>query len=124
MSSQDSPNELDNMLREIVESNTHIGLDSDGLPILVALDESMIAQIKQAFMDEGYIKALLPSDPGYEIPTSYMTGQEWLERFERELKDKMFQDKIFPYNKDDKDVLRTFRMCQEAARRASGTKDE
>lgn len=61
---------LDDKLKEIKVYPTHNGF----------LPDHALAQIKQAFVEEGYIDF----KKEYQVK-GFMTGQEWYDRFEKEL---------------------------------------
>lgn len=45
-----------------------------------------IPRITQAFTDEGWHEPIVIHTPGVELePTHYMSGQEWYERFSKEI---------------------------------------
>lgn len=81
-------NSLDNKLREILQSPHR---DSYGSLVITFPTTKMLAQIKQVFKDE-LEKSSEWQDIAREIVKSttkkhgYMTGQEWYDRFEKELK--------------------------------------
>lgn len=80
--------DLDERLREILgtyypELSTYGDFEASGIS-----DDDAIAQIKQAFADEDYVKNGVVTDwwaDKYAKYRGYMTGQEWYERFKKEL---------------------------------------
>lgn len=93
---------LEDKLRKIVEK--YENTDSDVL----------VAQIIQAFKDEGWVKVDLRYTPPMDVFTTnpkYMTGQEWYERFENELGNTVVSADNVPAV-----VL----ACKESAKKASG----
>lgn len=108
---------IDEKLREILRQNG-----------LVVNASDVIKATKQAFADEGYEKRIVhfdkytPADLGFtELPEDYkvaeiMTGQDWYERFEKEL-----SGKVLPYPENAEEYVRNIsNEYIEAAKRASG----
>lgn len=77
-----------------------------------------IAQIKQAFKDEGW------QPPGGGLRGNLVTGQEWYDRFEKQLSDDTYGDSN-PTNKCDCDGVPYICTCDllEAAKKAAGLED-
>lgn len=86
---------LDNKLREIL-----IATQPEEIP--VTIDEA-VDQIKQAFAEAGYVPIV-----GFLKDNGWLTGQEWYERFEKQLP---------PFS------LVPFEDIIEAAKRASGLEE-
>ena len=79
--------DLDQKLREIIfEIRTDIDYDSAGNRIPETKDSVFVAAIKQVLKDEGYVQAQNAAFIKGTKVVEYITGQEWLSRFERELK--------------------------------------
>ena len=107
---------LDDRLREILRADRANEL---------AIAET-IAQIKQAFADEGWIKIPQIVEVEGKLETQhnfvdinnmrYMTGQEWYDRFERELQRVAFVDEY--------DVRNAVNQCWDAAMKAAGLDDK
>lgn len=60
-------------------------------PVTVTLSDDVIAEIKQAFAEAGYLESpITPDTKSIYAPTitnehrTFMTGQEWYNRFEKE----------------------------------------
>lgn len=111
---------LDDKFKEIeIKRTEYIG--GGEVHRTIRLNDEEIAQIKQLFADVGYrFNPSLKEMAGYKINTKpTMTGQEFFERFEKELG----EPKVFPgYGYDeigyeDDHVL-------EAAKKASGLDDK
>lgn len=124
---------LDKRLREIVVGDENTA----GLPI----DDKAIAAIKQAFEDEGWITpenaqktqemvnqmANLAHDM-VRMPTVHyikpnkamtkaqnlMSGQEWYRKLSQEM-----TGKVLPYSGSDTDVISTYKLVMEAAKKAA-----
>lgn len=114
--------EIDNKLKKILNNfednaiHSDMHLASDDCSKEIGTDEA-IAQIKQAFADEGYAKDLLQSPE-----TPLMIGAEWNSAFEKELG-------RFPKTKSTTshtgktqtfDCLYSIDAIREAARKAAG----
>lgn len=78
--------------------------------------EKAIAQIKQAFADEGWIKPE-GADLIADVLDDMMTGQEWYDRFMKELPDSI--DLVHP----DREVFDR-RWAITAAKKAAGLTDD
>ena len=70
---------IDDKLKEILDTAHSIG--KNGHPLN---DDLLVAQIKAAFADEGYIQ-IAPTSQAHIKHANKMTGQEWYERFSDEL---------------------------------------
>lgn len=93
---------LDDKLREIVL------IDSGITKAKLGSYPNAIAQIKQAFNENGYIKY-----EGKEL----LNGQEWYERFEKEAPFYNASPDKDEYSRGRNDTLD---LCKEAAKKASG----
>lgn len=94
-------------------------VEEDGRPkhLLQELEET-VPQIIQAFKDDGWLRTVDVSMPAF---TPYnqeprMTGQEWYERFEKELEDMPIPDAL-----DYKIAVQ--KPYTQAAKRASGIEE-
>lgn len=105
---------LEDKLREILFDIRQYDYDADGNKIPEATDKEYIAQIKQAFADEGYEKVHFDHDT--IRAQGFMTGQEWYERFEKETVGRMF-----PYRTDNEQKLvhETASFFMKSAKRAA-----
>lgn len=62
--------------------------------------DELVAQIKQAFADERYIqipdkiRTIRITEELDELPTGFMTGQEWFQRFNYEFKGTRWYDQL------------------------------
>ena len=86
-----------------------------------------VIDIRTAFEESGYIPTLTINGRtivvngntplGYVVyyPDQVMTCQEWYDRYEAELR-----DKIFPTGNDSQYVVDAVNRCAEAAKKASG----
>lgn len=115
--------DLDNKLREIL---ANIITQETGEETTAAMiSDSYIGQIKQAFADEGYFR-LKSENLAAAGKVGYMlTGQEWYERFEKNLKGKL------EYQQHDMGEMGKFirpeyakNVSLEAAKRAAGIDNE
>lgn len=85
------------------------------------LNDKIVAQIKQAMADENYVKVYDTTlaqgvSEGYVvIPEQPMTGQEWYERFKKEIDKLGFKYNVRSINRN---------MVEKAAQRASGVENE
>lgn len=121
---------LDDELREIKASGK-LYSPNGGLDKYLELDDKTIAQIKQAFADEGYIQPeTLKKGIGIMDAQGYKSGQEWYDRFEKELL-KEFTKKppkntmVLPgWTKEDAKNLWVAMGIDAAARKAAGLKDK
>ena len=95
--------DIDEKLREII-----VNLLDTGMPNSISQDEAH-KQIKQAFADAGYSYQERNLFKGLKLARTVMTGQEWYERFDRELDD---------YADISGDV--SYSDCLKAAKRAAG----
>lgn len=84
--------DLDSKLREILEEVEDEVNNTGG--VSTKHRGRLVAQIKQAFAEEGYVKVSKDNQDKIKTATIYsinhgqyelMTGQEWYERFEKEL---------------------------------------
>lgn len=127
---------LDDKLREILDSFTDRPLPKN--PFYRKGQNDIMAQIKQAFADEGYAPTInykdLDESEKAEVTRrvfdqNYMTGQEWYARFEKELYKPKPQ--VYPRNANDDGESHDrffrdggtnfmYRKALEAARRAAG----
>jgi hypothetical protein len=123
--------DTDQKLREILETGCDVTTAPGGEAIgTVDVPDETIEEIKQAFADAGYIQLpnLKPGDyitinagtvminrDGTMTPVTRMTGQEWFDRFEKELRGFTFAD-----NHDSRESVN---QCWEAAKRAAGLDD-
>lgn len=103
-------NKLDQKLGEIC-----VGFESDGEDERnVYISEEAIAEIKQAFIDDGWLREInlsLPAVTPY-VPEPRMTGQEWYDRFEAEIS-------LVEYTRLQGEVTAK-RIALESAKKAAG----
>jgi hypothetical protein len=135
---------IEERLRKIMQKPQK---DWDGCTMMIFPTTTLLGKIIQAFKDDGWapikLTALLRDeklvktmqDAGYKVSESitaeYMTGQEWYERFEKEMTQYMLDcDYILAENASDvnsynnKNVTRSLiNSAREAAKRASGIED-
>lgn len=120
---------LDDKLREIMLNARKVGLSDE-----TATYE--VAQIKQAFEEAGYVKSGYANFKSLKVPDepldtlqvkhepSLMTGQEWYDRFEKELSHEIYGD-TNPSDKVDCEGIPYACSCDllDAAKRAAGLDD-
>lgn len=76
---------LDDKLREILQSYLRDWVENDGRPKHLVNDiEDELPKIKQAFVDEN-VYTLKKMEQVFNVLPLSMTGQEWYDRFEKEL---------------------------------------
>lgn len=103
--------DLDTKLREILQSEFGEAVVIPKLGVKPLAYQDLIAQLKQAFADEGYRRVKPVPGLGETYPTE-MTGQEWYERFLDEV--------IGITDEDMESRVMLGRAYREAAKRAAG----
>jgi hypothetical protein len=108
--------DLDEKLRDIfINDSKSKGLHDDNWENFVVSPDKIIPQIKQAFADEGYQYVTRAED---SLVTRYhngelMTGQEWYDRFVKELNTALPSLPIFKFNTKEAKIIK-------AVKRAAG----
>jgi len=123
--------DIDNKLREILRNGAFGHYIEDDKGDFCPLDwsgssdgyfDTYIARIKQAFADEGWSDTNLYTKDKlarFLKSENMMTGQEWYNRFKKELQELYSDDPFFPLPDDSIDEL-TFGESLDAARKAGG----
>lgn len=128
--------DLDEKLRgidkciEVRVQHNPVGYDGAIIDARLKLTDGVIAQIKQAFADGGYLKhpqsVQENRDPLMWDRDRLLTGQEWLSRYKTEKGQGSLDNlKDMPHSKDYSDGIdHAVIKCDEAAERASGINEE
>jgi spore germination protein YaaH len=102
-----------NKIRDIPKNSTNwFKATGDGDVYELVIDSETI---KQAFIDEGWVNTKSVGFQGFTVE-NIMTGQEWYDRFDQNLKGKIF---AFDENGSEK-IIAAVNACHEAAKKAAG----
>ncbi len=108
---------LDDKLREILHQAGY------GSEMIYETDDALVAQIKQAFADGGYVqvpKEVQETWREYNRMAGYMTGQEWYDRFQIELARDQTKWEINHLSEVPKFLGKRTVYVLEAAKKAAG----